>query len=361
MRVAMRALFLAGLALLLVGCGQAKKRHPPPLQVSSTVVISGDLTLKVQTLGQALASHSVTIVPEVSGILQQVAIHSGQHVRKGQLLFVINPASAAAQVAQDQANVQGEIAQQRYDQDQVDAYRPLLQKDYVTRQTYEQAQSQAQSAAAAIAADRAALQAAQINLAHTRIHAPISGVVGLLQVRSGNLVTANSTQLITIQQTQPMQIQFSLPEKYLADLRQAVAEKTGTVEIWDENHQKRLATGTLTAIDNTVNNASATVTARATVANQAQQLWPGEYVQVDYRAKVLHHVVVIPATSLQQGVSGPYVYRIEGGKAVMQPVHFLGQDGRQVAITAPEIIGKEIIVGAPARLHPGMKVETERQ
>ncbi|MEY2340547.1 efflux RND transporter periplasmic adaptor subunit [Acidithiobacillus sp. IBUN Pt1247-S3] len=357
MRAVINILFFATLSLTLAGCGHQTKRQPPPLAVSSTVVQRGDLPLRVQTLGQAMASHSVTIVPQVSGILQKVAIRSGQQVQKGQLLFVIDPATAAAQVAQDQANLQGEQAQERYDRQQVNAYQPLLKKDYVTRQTFEQSQSQQQSAAAAIAADRAALQAAQINLRHTQIRAPISGVVGLLQMRSGNLVTANTTQLLTIQQTQPMHVQFSLPEKYLGDLRQALAAGAGKVQIWDENHQKILATGLLTAIDNTVNTASATVTARATVANQDQRLWPGEYLQIEYTAKTLRDVAVIPATALQQGVSGPYVYHIVKGKAQMQPVEFLGQDGNRVAVGAKGLLGEQIVVGAPARLHPGMAVK----
>lgn len=359
MDIRIRFLLLVIVGLALAGCGHQAKRQPPPVVVSSTVVQRGDLPLKVQTLGQAQASHSVTIVPQVSGILQKVAIHSGEQVQKGQLLFVIDPSTAAAQVAQDEANLQGEKAQERYDRQQVEAYQPLLEKEYVTRQTFEQAQSQAQSAAASIAADRAALQAAQINLRHTQIYAPISGVVGLVQTRAGNLVTANNTQLLTIQQTHPMLVQFSLPEKYLGDLRQALAGKTGTVQIWDENHHKILATGRLTAIDNTVNAASATVTARATVPNQNQLLWPGEYVQVEYIAKTLQDVAVLPATALQQGVSGPYVYHIVKGKAQMQPVDFLGQDGNRVAVQAKNLVGEQVVIGAPARLHPGMAVQTQ--
>ncbi|WP_308388668.1 efflux RND transporter periplasmic adaptor subunit [Acidithiobacillus sp. AMEEHan] len=356
MDMRIRFLLLAIVGLALAGCGHQAKHHPPPIVVSSTVVQRGDLPLKVQTLGQAQASHAVTIVPQVSGILQKVAIHSGEQVQKGQLLFVIDPSTAAAQVAQDEANLQGEKAQERYEREQVEAYQPLLKKDYVTRQTFEQAQSQAQSAAASIAADRAALRAAEINLRHTQITAPIGGVAGLLQIRSGNLVTANSTQLLTIERTQPMYVQFSLPEKYLGDLRRSLATGSGKVQIWDENHQKILATGVLRAIDDTVNTASATVTAQAMVPNQDQTLWPGEYVQVEYIARILHDVAVIPATALQQGISGPYVYHIVDGKAQMQPVEFLGQDENRVAVHAKHLIGEQIVVGAPARLHPGMTV-----
>jgi len=314
------------------------------------------MPIVVNTLGQAVASHSVTVTPQVSGILQQVALHSGQTVQKGQLLFQIDPATPAAQVAQDRANLHGEIAQEQYDDAQVKAYAPLLSKDYVTRQTVQQAQAQADTAAATVAADRAALQSARITLAETRITAPISGTVGILNLKSGNLVTANSTQLVTINQIQPMNVQFSLPETYLDDLHTAVAHQTGKVLIWDENHQHLIGQGKVTVIDNTVNTSSATVTARASIPNQQSLLWPGEYVQVDFTVRQLRNALIIPANALQQGVSGSFVYTINDGKAVMNPIKFLGQDGNQVAIAAPRLSGKAVIVGAPTRLHPGSSV-----
>ena len=351
------ALLLMTSLLLLNGCAkQDNARKPKPLPVESTTVQSGDMPIVVNTLGQAVAFHSVTITPQVSGILQRVFIHSGEQVQKGQRLFQIDPSTPAAQVAQDRANLQGEIAQEQYDKAQVEAYAPLLSKDYVTRQTVQQAQAQAGTASATVAADQAALQAAKITLAQTLIRAPIAGTVGILSIKSGNLVNANSTQLVTINQTQPMNVQFSLPETYLNDLHTAVTQHTGKVTVWDENHHHVIGHGLITAIDNTVNTASATVTARATLANHQSLLWPGEYVQVDFTARQLENVLIIPATALQQGVSGSFVYTIEKGKAVMQPVKFLGQDGQRVAIAAPHLLGQTIIVGAPTRLHPGSAV-----
>lgn len=359
MRLRQSWLLSAAILLLLTGCAD---HHPhaakdSALPVETAVVHTGDLPIVVNTLGQAVASHSVTITPQVSGILQSVAVHSGQVVQKGQLLFQIDPATPAAQVAEDRANLQGEIAQEQYDEAQAKAYAPLLSKEYVTRQTVQQAEAQANTAAATVAADQAALQAAQITLAETRITAPISGSVGILSLKSGNLVTANSTQLVTINQIQPIYVQFSLPETYLNDLHAAISQHSGQVQVWDENHQTRIGTGTVTVIDNTVNTASATVTARATLSNQPSRLWPGEYVQVDFTARQLHDALIIPANALQQGVSGPYVYTIKDHKAVMQPVRFLGQNGNRVAIAgAKHLLGEQVIVGAPTRLHPGSAV-----
>ncbi len=356
--LSVRSLWLpVAAALILTGCAQHKPSHKnTALPVETATVQTGNLPIVVNTLGQAVASHSVTITPQVSGILQNVAVHSGQVVQKGQLLFQIDPATPAAQVAEDQANLQGEMAQEQYDDAQVKAYAPLLSKDYVTRQTVQQAQAQANTAAATVAADQAALQAARITLAETRITAPIRGSLGILSLKSGNLVTANSTALVTINQIQPIYVQFSLPEAYLDDLHSAISKHSGKVEVWDENHQTRIGTGTVTVIDNTVNTASATVTARATLSNQPARLWPGEYVQVEFTARELRHALIIPATALQQGVSGPYVYTIKKDKAIMQAVQFLGQNGKQVAIAGSHLLGERVIVGAPTRLHPGSEV-----
>ena len=340
----------------LTGCGQKMVRKIPPLPVQVATVTRGNLPLTVNVLGQAVASHSVTVVPQVSGTIAQVAVHSGHIVHQGQLLFTIDPRSYQEQVAEDAANLRGEIAQARYDALQVKAYKPLVQKDYVTLQTYQQAVASAQTAEASVAADRAALAQAQLNLSYTRITAPITGKIGLLTIKSGNLVAANSTTLTTIEQTQPVLIQFSLPEKDLGDLRRALASKADTVTVRSENEGPALGSGPVTAIDNSVNSTSADVTAQAQLPNPGYRIWAGEYVQVSFRKQELRNALLIPSSALEQGESGPFVYQIQKGKAVMHPVTFLGQHGEETAIESNLAVGTRVVVGAPARLRPGASV-----
>ena len=351
---------LGMLCIALAGCQNATTRPVPPLPVEASPVQVGALSLTVRTLGQAVAVHSVTIIPQVTGILERVAVHSGEQVRQGQLLFQIDPNMAATQVAQDRANLQGAIAQMRYDQAQVKAYAPLIRKDYVTLQTYQQTQAQAQTAAASVAADRAILHDAELNLAYTTISAPVSGRIGLLTLKSGNLVTANSTVLTTLNQIRPMEVQFSLPEKDLPALRQALHSGRKSVAVWDENHRVLLGDGPVMAVNNTVNNASATVTARALLPNANGALWPGEFLQVTFTRKWLPRTLRIPANALQQGESGPFVYVVRQGKAMMQPVTFLGEDHGLVAISGQIAVGALVIDGAPTRLHPGSAVQIIR-
>ncbi len=340
----------------LAGCQESHQRQVPPLAVQVASVTKGNLPITVDTLGQAVPINSVTITPQVTGVIQTVYVHSGERVRKGQKLFLINPAMYAAEVAQDQSNLRGEIAQAHYDELQVQAYKPLISKDYVTLQTYEEAVASAQTANATVAADQAALQQAELNLSYTQIKAPISGQIGLLTIKTGNLVTANSTTLTTINQTQPIKVQFSLPEKNLPDLRQALSSKVISVQVWNEDQQKQLGAGPVTALDNSVSTNSGTVTAQATLDNPDNIIWSGEYLQVIFTKKILHQVLLIPSLALQEGDSGPFVYVLQKGKAIMQPVTFLGQHKALTAISGAITVGTKVIVGAPARLRPNAAV-----
>ncbi len=352
------AFVVLGLVIVtnLSGCQETHHRKVPALPVEVASVTQGNLPITVDTLGQAVPIHSVTVTPQVSGSLQAVYVHSGQWVTRGQPLFLINPAMYSAEAAQDKGNLQGEIAQAHYDALQVQAYKPLIAKNYVTMQTYQEAVASAETANATVAADQAALQQAELNLSYTRINAPISGQVGLLTIKSGNLVAANSTTLTTINQTQPIKAQFSLPEKNLGDLRDALKSKADTVQVWNEDQQKLLGHGPITAIDNSVSSSSGTVTVQATMPNPENAIWSGEYLQVVFTKKRLHDALLIPSLALQEGESGPFVYVIRQGKAVMQPVTFLGQNKGQTAISGPIHVGTQVIVGAPARLRPNASV-----
>ncbi|MEL5848140.1 MAG: efflux RND transporter periplasmic adaptor subunit [Candidatus Igneacidithiobacillus chanchocoensis] len=359
-RRALPFLGLACTALLLAACAKsAPPPKPKPLDVVVEKARIGDLPLSVPTLGTAQAVHTVTIIPQISGILQQVLVRSGQTVQRGQLLFAIDPAPEQATLAQDAAKLQGDKANLAYEQGQVQAYRPLLPKGYVTTQTYDQTVAQAEQAAAAVAEDKAAIASAQIQLGYTQIRAPISGRIGLLSTKSGNLISANSTSLGSITQLQPIDIQFSLPQRYLPDLLRAVQSGQDRVSLYLDGKEP-VGQAPVTAVDNSADSSSGTISARATWGNHPIRLWPGEYVQLRFHYQTLRQVVLVPRNALQEGVNGPFVYSIRDGHAVTIPVHYLGTQNDLVAVSGLQG-GISVIYDIPAHLHSGTPVQVLRQ
>ncbi|MBU2803747.1 efflux RND transporter periplasmic adaptor subunit [Acidithiobacillus ferridurans] len=347
-------LTLATLSLMLSGCQTKAKHEAPPLQVGLVSVSTRPMTHYEGFLGTVTPLQTATIVPQTSGILQSVRFTEGSMVDKGQTLFTIDPAQMQAALAQAQAKLVADQATARYNRNIVEQDRPLAEKDFITVQSFDQAVSQAQAATAQVQADQAALEQARLNLSYTRITAPISGRIGLAQVKAGNLVVANQTQLAIINQVAPITVNFSVPQSLLSAARLA-QQQAIPLPIEDEKGGTVLAQGKLTFIDNSVSAGTATISLQATVPNANLGLWPGQYVQVQMPIQQLAQATVLPVGAIQQGSTGPFVYTVKDGTAVDKPVQVLWESGTDAVVQGIDA-GIRVIYPLPARLYPGGKV-----
>src|SRR6266581_4270602 len=302
-------------ALLLTGCSDsaagkpARNAAPPAVPVTAADSVEKTVPIQLTAVGNAMAYSTVGIKSQINGQIVEVHFKEGQEVRKGDLLFIIDPRpieaalrQAEAAVRQRQAEVQQAIANLERDTAQLAnarvqerRYKALVEKELVAREQYDQLQTNLAAMEATVQADRAAVEnanaserAAQANvdnarllLGYTEIRAPIDGRTGNLLVQNGNVIKANDDNpLVVINQVQPVYVSFSVPEQYLADIKKYRAQGSLRVEARPPHQAQTLATGELTFINNAVDQTTGTIQLKATFANRDNALWPGQFLDV---------------------------------------------------------------------------------
>lgn len=335
---------------------QGKSKGPVP--VKTVAVVAEPMPILLDAVGAVEPDQSVSVRSEVTGTLQRVLFKEGDQVNAGQPLFQVDSKTfqadvdkARATVAKDQALFAEAMAQQR-------RLAPLVAKEYVTRQEYDQALAQQKSASATTESDRAVLRQAEVQLGRTLIRAPISGLTGNLNIKLGNLVTANGPDpLIVINSIQPVKVAFSIPEQQLSEIRQRMRAAGIQVEIRQSVNDPIVATGTLEFIDNAVDPATGTIKLKARVPNEKQTVWPGEMVSVRVILAVQPDAIVVPESAVQPGQNGPFVYVADQGKARMQPVVVARQVGPRVVVAKGVRPGQQVIVNIPQALKPGSAIK----
>lgn len=371
-----RALLLLGLAVIAFASSlvwhadwlsQSTDAHPsrlprPALHVTTTAVKVQPMPILLQAVGQVETEHSVSLRPQVSGVLQEVFFAEGKEVKAGQLLFRIDPAPFAAKLAVAKASVARDRAALDNARAQMRRLAPLAKLDYVTPQEYGNAQTVAAQAKAALAADEAALQQARIELAYTEIHAPISGLTGSLNVKAGNLVsTTDTTPLVVINQIRPILVHFAIPQQQLGAVRQYRRVAPIKVAVTREDGSGNLAEGALVFIDNAVNTQTGTIMLKARFANDGERLWPGQFVGVRATLTMQPHAVVVPVSAVQIGQDGNYVFLVENGKAVLRGVNVDRQIGDLAVIHDGLRGGETVVTRIPATLEAGAIVDAQME
>lgn len=346
------------------------------------------MPVTLPAVGTVEALSSVQIRGQVTGQLTAIHFAEGQEVRQGQPLFSLDarPFEAALQqagavLARDIATAQNADAQQARIEN-------LYQRGLIARDQYETQHSSAASLAATVAADKATVENVRLNLQYTEIKAPITGRTGSLAVHVGDVIRANDVAaLVTINQLAPIYVTFSVPGRYLTDIRRYQATRslrvsataptgfapgaqgtgaaapatTGAPAATSAPITDATAEGAVTFIDNSVDPTTGSIKLKATFQNANRQLWPGAFVQVVLNLRNDPAALVIPATAVQASQDGQFVYAVKADRTVeMRPVTVARQQGNEVVIAEGVSAGEEIVTDGQLRLTPGARVMTGR-
>src|SRR5258706_2723880 len=336
----------------------AGKRGSGPVPVRTINVSRQAMPVVIDAVGAVESEHSVAVRPQVNGVLESVLFKEGDAVKKGQVLFRIDPRPMQAAMEQVRAAVARDQAQLVQAKAQEARLRPLMEKDYITRQEYDVAATQAKSFEATVDANRAMLEQARLQLSYAQISAPISGRTGSLSVKPGNLVTAGTggAPLVVINSTQPILVSLSVPQRYLDDVRRAWNTPELKVEISPNPGAPAVATGALVFIDNTVNPQTGTIGLQARVKNDKEELWPGQFIAARIVLKVEKDALVLPEGTVQPGQDGPFVYVVQDGRAKIKNIQVDRQIGELVVISKGLAAGNEVVTDVPATLTEGAQV-----
>ncbi len=330
-----------------------------PVPVTVVPVVRQNVPVYLTALGTVQALNTITVNPQVAGLLLSLNFTEGQPVKKGEVLAQIDPRTfqasydqALGRRSQDEALLA--TARSNYDRSQDPKYSQYVAKiDQVTQKnTVTQYQ-------AAVAADDAAIRDAKVQLDYTQIHSPIDGLAGIRGVDPGNVVST-STAIVTLTQLHPIYVMFNLPEQNLDLVRKAAMGATPLqVTALDRVDKHPIASdGVLKVIDNQIDATTGTFRLKSEFPNSKNELWPGQFVNVRLLVNTVDGGLVIPAQAVQRGPDGDYVYQVQADSTVkMQPVVVSNEVGdSHVMIGSGLKAGEQVVTEGQFRLKPGSKV-----
>ena len=335
-----------------------------PVAVTVAPAAASDIAVRIPALGTISPLATVTVRPQISGILTKIAFQEGQLVKAGQFLAEIDPRPFQAALDQAKGNLRRDQAQLADAKLDLKRFEDLIKEDSVAQQQLDTQRALVDQLGGTLESDQAALQTAQINFQYTHIGSPVTGRVGLRQVDQGNYVTPGDTNgIVVVTQLDPISALFTVPEDNVNTLMQRMQEgATLTAEAYDGANTTKLADGQVKYVDNQIDTTTGTIKLRALFDNKDGRLFANQFVNIQLVVNVLHDQTVIPGSAVHRGapdgVPGTFVYLVNAAesKVSVRPVSLGVIDGERVAVAKGLAPGDIVVTEGGDRLRDGAPV-----
>ena len=337
---------------------QMKMAKAPNVAVEE--VQTKDVIKKFEAPGRIQSVSRIDVVARIDGYLTKSYFNEGDFVKKGQVLFEIEPQEYQYAVEKAKANLDNSAAQLKYYEKQLVRAKELVAKDFISKAQYDQTLSQRDSYKAQVNLNNSAYQDALRNLSYTKVKAPVDGHIGMIKITVGNYVTPQSGALTTINSVNPIYVSFPLDTKNYAELLKI--DKTAyvdrKVELYFPSGEKYEHLGTQNFHDNNVDTTTGAIMMRATFPNPEGLLINGNYTTVYVYSKEKENVPVIPLSAIMENPQYKYVYKLDKeGLPQIQPIDTFGQDGNGWIVKKGLEKGDKIVVSGLQYVIPGSPVK----
>jgi multidrug efflux system membrane fusion protein len=360
----LRATGFASSALLLLlsaACSKGNVQAAPAMPAPLVTVVNAaaqDVPKYLDEIGRNAALESVTVTPQVAGRIVERHFQDGEDLKKGQLLFVIDPRPFKAQVDSAQATLNQAKAALDFAKIQFARDQEVIGTNAISKQDFDTKKNAVDVDAAQVEAAQAALETAKLNLEYCYIHSPISGRAGARLVDVGNVVQGNSTALLSVQRLDPIYANFTVTESDLPEVQREMSRGTLRASVrLPSDLEKNAKSGRIEFLDNSVQNGSGTVNLRATISNPDRHFWPGQFVNVKLVLNTQKSAVLIPNEAAQISQQGSFVYVVKADDtAELRPVKLGQRQGTDVVVISGLAPNERVVLAGQLLVRPGSKV-----
>jgi multidrug efflux system membrane fusion protein len=337
---------------------QAAGPSGPPAPLVTVVQASAqDVPRYLDEIGKNTAYESVNVTPQAGGRIVERHFQDGENLRKGQLLFVIDPRPYKAQLDSAQATLAQTKAALDLAKIQFSRDEEIINTRAISKQDYDTKKNAVDVGQAQVEAAQAALETAKLNLEYCYIHSPIDGRAGARLVDVGNVVQANSSSLLSIQRLDPIYANFTITERDLPAVQKEMAQGLKALVRLPSDQESNARVGRIEFLDNAVQSGTGTVNLRATVSNPDRHFWPGQFVNVKLVLATEKRAVLIPNQATQISQQGSFVYVVKpDNTAEFRPVKLGQRQGQDVVVTEGLAASERVVLAGQLLVRPGGKV-----